>query len=149
MPTAVDPIFKPLTPSLYPAVEALLRAERLPVEGVMEHLDNFVGLFRGERLIGAVGLEIYGAAALLRSLVVTSTEQGKGYGQRLYRAVIDKAREAGVGEIYLLTETAENFFAARGFRKIPREQADPGVRQSVEFRSACPASAVCMVWLMG
>ena len=141
-----DIILKPLTRRDYPALESLLLAEKLPVEGVAEHLVNFIGLFRGGKLIGAVGLEIYGAAALLRSLVVTGSEQGKGYGKQLYRAIIDKAREAGVGEIYLLTETAERFFAARGFRKIPREQADPAVQQSVEFRSACPASAVCMVY---
>lgn len=145
MPTAMDIILKPLTSAHYPAVEALLLAEKLPVEGVVEHLENFIGLFGEEKLIGVVGLEIYGTAALLRSLAVTASEQGKGYGKQLYRTIIDKAREAGVGEIYLLTETAEGFFAARGFRKIPRAQADPAVQQSVEFRSACPASAVCMV----
>jgi len=55
------------------------------------------------------------------------------------------ARQRGVRRIYLLTETADRFFPRFGFRRIVRDQVEPAVRQSVEFRSVCPESAVVMV----
>jgi amino-acid N-acetyltransferase len=43
-----------------------------------------------------------------------------------------------------LTTTAERFFPKFGFEPIDREQVPPSVRESVEFQSACPASAIVM-----
>lgn len=141
---ALETIIRNAETGDYPPVAALLRNAKLPLDGVEEHLSHFLVLSRGDEIIGAVGLEIYGDKALLRSLAVVAQEQGKGFGMRLYQAIIQKALEKNVSEIYLLTETAEKFFAARGFRKIPREAADKRVKTSVEFQTACPASAACM-----
>ncbi|HEY8310016.1 MAG TPA: hypothetical protein VIG47_05635, partial [Gemmatimonadaceae bacterium] len=47
--------------------------------------------------------------------------------------------------LYLLTTTAEGYFPRFGFTRISRETASDGVRNSVEFRDACPASATVMV----
>jgi amino-acid N-acetyltransferase len=44
----------------------------------------------------------------------------------------------------LLTQTAEVFFANRGYRRIGRADAPQAVQASAEFRSLCPASAVAM-----
>ncbi len=96
-------------------------------------------------LRGTVGLEIYNDKALLRSLAVAGAHQGQGFGQKLYFAIIEKAREHGIREIYLLTETAEKFFANQGFEKISRDSADVKVKESIEFRSACPETASCML----
>jgi amino-acid N-acetyltransferase len=131
-------------PSDFDAIQALLAAVNLPREEVKAHLDNFVVLLEGKKIIGTIGLEIYGEAALLRSLAVEKQYQGNGYGQRLYQAIVEKARQNQISEVYLLTETAEKFFAARGFEKITREEADPDVKTSVEFRSVCPQTAACM-----
>lgn len=128
----------------YPAIISLLKIAKLPPDGVEENLSNFLVLNREGKIIGTVGLEIYGDKALLRSLAVAPQEQGNGYGIRLYQAIIRKAQEQVISEIYLLTETAEKFFAARGFEKIPRDIVDERVKSSVEFQSACPASAACM-----
>ena len=128
----------------YPTIASLLKTVKLPLDGVEENLSNFLVLSRGEEIFGTVGLEIYGDKALLRSLAVVPQEQGKGYGIRLYQAIIRKAQEQDVAEIYLLTETVEKFFAALGFEKIPREIVDERVKTSVEFQSACPESAACM-----
>ena len=59
--------------------------------------------------------------------------------------VLESARAAGLRRLYLLTTTAEDYFPRHGFRPVPRESASPEVRSSVEFRDACPASAVAMV----
>ena len=46
--------------------------------------------------------------------------------------------------MYLLTTTAERYFARFGFVQIARDDVPGAVQQSVEFREACPASAVVM-----
>jgi amino-acid N-acetyltransferase len=46
--------------------------------------------------------------------------------------------------VFLLTTTAERFFPKFGFEQIDREQVPASVQQSVEFQSACPASAIVM-----
>ena len=58
---------------------------------------------------------------------------------------VDRFVVAGLRRLYLLTTTAEEYFPRYGFRRIPRESASPAARESVEFREACPASAVTMV----
>lgn len=137
-------LIRPAAAEDLPLIQSLLKSVKLPLEGIEENLADFLTLSQEGKIIGTVGLEIYGDKALLRSLGVAPQEQGKGYGIHLYQAIIRKAQEQGIGEIYLLTETAENFFAARGFEKISREIVDEGVKTSVEFQSACPASAACM-----
>ena len=133
----------------YALVQALLRSVDLPVEGVRAHFETFVKLVEGGRLVGTAGLEVYGKAALLRSVAVASGCQGRGYGGQLVRGMLERAREGGIGELFLLTETAQDFFASLGFEEIAREQADVGVQNSVEFQSLCPDSATCMRLRLG
>ncbi len=128
----------------YLVIQSLLESAKLPLDGVREHLRNFLLLKKEDRIIGTVGLEVYGEKALLRSLAVKAGFRGSGYGKRLYQAIIAKARGQQISEIYLLTETAEEFFAKQGFKKIPRDSADVKVKESIEFRSACPETASCM-----
>ena len=53
-----------------------------------------------------------------------------------------------VEQLVLLTETAEKFFRAIGYEVIDRRHVPQGIKQSAEFRSLCPASAVCMSKLL-
>jgi amino-acid N-acetyltransferase len=46
--------------------------------------------------------------------------------------------------LYLLTETAAEFWPRFGFVRIARDAAPPGVRDSAEWSGGCPASAVAM-----
>jgi amino-acid N-acetyltransferase len=128
----------------YPAVIALLEAAGLPTAGVPRTLDDFLVADRADSLAGAIGLERYGSGALLRSAVVRPGDQGAGIGAALVRALLERARDGGLREIYLLTTTAERWFPRFGFTPIEREQVPDAVRVSVEFREACPASAAVM-----
>ena len=128
----------------YPAVIALLEAAGLPTAGVPRTLGDFLVADRADGLAGAIGLERYGSGALLRSAVVRPGDQGTGIGAALVRALLDRARDGGLREIYLLTTTAERWFPRFGFTPIEREQVPDAVRVSVEFREACPASAAVM-----
>ena len=65
-------------------------------------------------------------------------------GVRLSDAALALAQELGARDAYLLTETAEAFFRRRGFVAVDRGSVPSGVRDSVEFVAACPASAIVM-----
>jgi amino-acid N-acetyltransferase len=132
----------------YPAVIALLEAAGLPTTGVPRTLGDFLVADAGDGVAGAIGLERYGSGALLRSAVVRPGDQGTGIGTLLVRALLDRARDGGLREIYLLTTTAERWFPRFGFASIEREQVPDAVRASVEFREACPASAAVMRMLI-
>jgi N-acetylglutamate synthase-like GNAT family acetyltransferase len=53
-------------------------------------------------------------------------------------------RAEGLKTLVLLTQTAETFFAKRGYVLTLREQVPEPIRQTAEFRALCPAMAVCM-----
>jgi len=46
--------------------------------------------------------------------------------------------------IYLLTTTAEQFFPRFGFVAVDRQSMPRSIQGSIEFQSACPASAIAM-----
>jgi len=94
---------------------------------------------------GLVGLEHFGDVALLRSLVVAPERRGRGEGLRLLGHAESQARSSGVRAIYLLTTTAEPFFAKCGYSKAPRETAPAAIRGTREFAGICPASSAFMI----
>jgi amino-acid N-acetyltransferase len=127
-----------------PCILALLAASGLPVVGLLEHLDSAYVAKRDGRVIGTAALELYDDSALLRSVAVDVAERGTGLGRRLTDAVIADAHARGVVSLYLLTTTADRYFSRFGFSVVPREDVPASVRESIEFRSACPASATVM-----
>jgi amino-acid N-acetyltransferase len=92
-------------------------------------------------LIGIVGVQLYGADALLRSLVVTSAHRTHGLGRSLVEHAEHHARARGAATVYLLTTTAESFFRLRGYVVTPRDCAPAAIRSTAEFAGLCPASS--------
>ena len=135
---------RPASPQDWPAVEALLRTERLPLDGARDHLASFVVAERHGAIVGCAGVERYGDAALLRSVAVVESERGRGIGVTLVERCIADARGSGVSTFVLLTTTAEQFFPRFGFEVVDRSTVPDAVRDSAEFRGACPASATVM-----
>jgi amino-acid N-acetyltransferase len=126
-------------------IHALLTGDGLPTDGLADHVATaFVARDAG-RIVGAAGLEVYEDGALLRSVVVDRAFRGSGVGRRLVDAVEELARARQVPALYLLTTTAADYFPKLGFGAISRESVPVGVRQSVEFVSACPASAAVLM----
>lgn len=125
-------------------IEALLIEAVLPTAGVEEHWKTFVVARDGDRLVACGGAEAYPTAALLRSIAVLPHYQGGGLGRRIVRELIDRLASHGIREFYLLTDTAEEYFRKRGFKKIDRDHVNPQVLASREFQDACPESATCM-----
>jgi amino-acid N-acetyltransferase len=135
---------RPATRRDAPAIEDLLTRTHLPIDGLADHLDNAIVAEREGRVVASAALEIYEGGALLRSVAVDPAAQGTGLGRRVIDAAIARARRSGVTTLFLLTTTAERFFPKFGFTVVQRAEVPETVRQSVEFRSACPASAVVM-----
>jgi len=132
-------------PSLSAAV-ALLASAKLPTLDLSErHCENFFYTGPGVAPTGLVGLEMFGNVALLRSLVVADGLRGTGAGSRLLEHAERHARAAGVNALYLLTTTAESFFARRGYVCAGRESAPEAIRGTREFAGICPASSAFMV----
>jgi amino-acid N-acetyltransferase len=95
-------------------------------------------------VIGCAGLEVYGDAALLRSVAVEAEHRRGGVGAALTRAALDEAARSGIAAVYLLTTTAERFFPRFGFEIVDRADVPAAVQSSVEFAHASCASAVVM-----
>jgi len=131
-------------PGDLPDLLALLEASGLPLDGLSDHILTTVVARDNGQLVGSAALELYGAAALLRSVAVAPALRGWRLGERLVRSALDLARRRGADTVYLLTETAAEFFPRFGFQLIQRGEVVPAVQQSVEFTSACPASAQAM-----
>ena len=98
-----------------PQVHRLLEQHHLPLDGVDEHVGTMLVAREGSQVIGAAALELYADGALLRSVAVDTARQGRHLGHQL-----------------------------TGFEQIARDEVPLSVQASVEFTSACPASAIVM-----
>jgi amino-acid N-acetyltransferase len=131
------------------AAVAMLQAAGLPTEDLTEaHCEHFFFSGPDADPDGLVGLELFGDAALLRSLVVPADRRGRGSGSELLAHAERYATERGVRRIYLLTTSAESFFAQRGYTRAARDSAPEAIRASREFSGLCPASAAFMSKLL-
>jgi amino-acid N-acetyltransferase len=127
-----------------PAVLELLETNKLPTEGVQDHLDHFQLEFNQAKLIACAGLEVHGQAGLLRSVAVDTTHRSHGIGTNLVQAILEQARKANLSSISLLTETAQGYFPRFGFHISPRDALPASLHASAEFCGACPDSAIAM-----
>ncbi len=129
-----------------PRIKRLLADSNLHHQDITpRHLSHFLMARDGAQLAGVVGIEIYRDCALLRSLAVESAYRRKGLASALVARIEDYAASLNVDSVYLLTMTAEDFFATRGYQRSARESAPPALQQTTEFQELCPVSAVCMV----
>jgi amino-acid N-acetyltransferase len=128
-----------------PAIATLLESAGLPTADLTCAADFQTWVIEAHgTLLAAIGLERFGDVALLRSLVVAPAQRERGLGQELVTRLERDARAAGITRLVLLTETAEEFFRRRGYFVTDRREVSDRVKQSAEFRSLCPVSAVCM-----
>jgi amino-acid N-acetyltransferase len=150
-----DMQFGRVSPSEHQEVLDLLARCGLPTEDVdLELLRHFIRARGAAGFAGVVGIEpldhaaldhaALGHAALLRSLAVAPDQRGLGVGSRLCDEAESLARAGEFSDLYLLTTTAADWFAARGYARVERDALPDAVRETREFRQFCPASAVAM-----
>lgn len=132
-----------LDPDRLGDAKQLLQSSNLPVSDLGPKVMLF-GEQREGQLVGIVGLERHGVVGLMRSLAVDPGHRGNGLGARLVDMLEDAALGLGVHSLFLLTTTAEPFFARRGYGRLPRDSAPAEIRQTEEFSALCPVSSAFM-----
>jgi amino-acid N-acetyltransferase len=129
-----------------PDLLALLDVCALPIADLeTRHLPAFLVCRDDARLIAAAGLEACGDALLFRSLAVAPAYRRRGLAGRLLEALEERARTMRREQVFLLTTSAQDFFASRGFRPLARSAVPAAIAETAQFSSLCPASATCMV----
>ncbi len=126
------------------AIVSLLQSANLPVADLPSSIANFILAVDGSRIVGVVGLEIYGEFGLLRSLAVEPAWRNQCIADKLIQQLEYQTRQLQLSAIYLLTETAEGYFERKGFHKTNRAEVPVMLRQSSEFLHVCPVSATIM-----
>jgi len=126
-------------------VLALLQANGLPTADLSAlRSSDFLYCGDVENPTGVIGLQIVDDVGLLRSLVVSEAGRHHGCGTALVAALESKAKHAGINNLFLLTETAENFFAKLHYVPMPRANAPAAIKTTREFNGLCPDDAVLM-----
>ncbi|BEV72725.1 hypothetical protein THUN1379_22070 [Paludibacterium sp. THUN1379] len=147
-PAEVEPedgiLFQAASPTDWNEIRNLLTANRLPVQGALNHLMNFVVATENGRVIGAIGMEVYGDIGLIRSLVVSSHMRGKSVAKRLLRALIERARAKQIGALYLLSGPTDGLFFAHGFDKMARADMPTKLYVSSELQGASSSSTTAL-----
>jgi amino-acid N-acetyltransferase len=132
------------TAAQMPAVITLLQNNKLPVEDIAAGRQQFWIATINETIAGIIAVEKYGTYALLRSMATDTAFRNNGIATQLVQTVFNFAQLKNISAVYLLTETAEQYFAKKGFTKIDRQHVPEAIQQSTEFASVCPSSAIVM-----
>jgi len=126
---------------------ALLKESGLPFHDVKLGKTFLIGCYdEVGNLLGTGGLEFYNSFALMRSIAVNTNHKGNSIGKEIVNSLIAISKSKSINEIYLLTETARNYFLRIGFKDTERDAVPAEIKKSTEFDSVCPVSAVCMVY---
>lgn len=121
-------------PNELTAIDALIMAEHLPAFRTGEFLETFWVLDSGDRLLGCFGLEVFGEAALLRSVVTGLELRGQGYGNVLVSRAMEEAARLGVKRVYLFTMDKAPFFSRHGFQGCTMDDFEPAARQCSQYQ---------------
>ena len=142
---ASSPLLRAATEADEAQIHSLLASSGLPTSDLKTSRPEFLVACEGARIIGVGGVERFGTTGLLRSVAVSDQHRGRGVGAVIVAALERHARDGGLHELVLLTQTAAPFFEHHGYRAIERNSAPASVQASAEFRTLCPDSARCML----
>ena len=87
-------------------------------------------------------MHCYGPSPFVPSGAVTD------WANDLVTRIVSDAESRGIHALYLLTLTAELYFPRFGFERVERDAVPAEIRETVEFKSACPSTATVMMRLL-
>lgn len=125
------------------SVVALLERAGLPTQDVRKMSGCLYLALSDSQRVGTGGVERHGTNGPLRSVVVERAHRGVGVGTAICDQLVATARADGITTLYLLTTTAAEFFAARGYQQVDRERVPAPIRETTQFAQLCPSTAVC------
>jgi HAD superfamily hydrolase (TIGR01457 family) len=111
------PRVRPATPSDADGMARLLREAGLDANGPFLPTATLVADLDGD-VVGTVAVEFDGTMAHLRSLAVDEPRRRAFLGTLLAAGAVAEAHSAGADEVYIVTETAEDFFGRLGFERV-------------------------------
>jgi amino-acid N-acetyltransferase len=126
-------------------IRELLSECGLPTRYVHRYLKSFLVAKAAEKVVGVVGVEVYGRVGLFRSLCVAPAYRARGIAMALNKRMMDYVRSRKVQRVYLFTMKAEKFAAKLGFRKLERTQIPRSIRATWQFRGSKGYPVICMV----
>lgn len=136
---------RPAGPEDLGAIKVLLAVCLLPSQDVKEQRISFFVAESERGIIGVCGHEHCGdKVGLLRSLGVMPGYRKQQIGRRLVQRVISHAEDQQIEQLYLLTETAGDYFRNSGFVAQERKVAACALKTSRQFTQLCPTSAMLM-----
>lgn len=121
-----------------------LSVEGLPIDDLTEDGRSFFRVVRGDSTVGFCGYETVGSNVLLRSIVVLPSLKGHGIGESATSLLMDKAKQGGARQVYLLTTSAARFFERLGFAPVDRSSVPEAILRTRQAASLCPASATIL-----
>jgi amino-acid N-acetyltransferase len=136
----------------YPYKESvinLLSVNKLPTTDLPGNLADFYVYLDEDTVKGVVGLEVYGNYGLLRSLAVDPSARSNGLAASLLTWIEETASAKGLEDIYLLTETAVDYFDKHGYEHIARMDVPEEIKLSSQFMGICPETATAMKKTLG
>ena len=137
--------FTELNTKEFDSTFSLLEESKLDSSDLKQPNVRLFSLNDNDKLVGVGGLEIMGSVALLRSVAVKPDVRGKGIGKELVAQIEQVAKHSGIKALYLLTNTAANFFQTIGYQRIERNSFAESLKRTAQFTGLCPVSAVCMI----
>lgn len=126
-------------------LKTVLLNEGLPVKTIgIAPISFFAIVDENKQAIGWGGIEVYGNAGVMRSVVIKNELRGSGIGKKLVKFLIKEAMLLGLKNLWLLTLDAETFFAELGFKHSIRSEAPKIIQDCEEFTWSCNDTAHCM-----
>jgi amino-acid N-acetyltransferase len=125
---------------------AALKRARLPLDDLDAPGRHFWRFTTPDDLpVGFGGLEIHGKDALLRSLIVLPPMRHRGYGKAAVAALEAEAAIAGCDNVWVLAQSAEEFFTERGYAPCERVHVPTSIRMTDQFTILDAPEATVMV----
>ena len=128
-----------------PVIAALLTKNKLPASDISDiPVDFIIAADENNKVIGSIAVERFATEGLLRSFAVDESYRNQKIGNHLFDRLITYCLQSGISNLHLLTTTAKNYFAARGFAVLQREEAPASIQATTEFSFLCPSSSTYM-----
>ena len=127
-----------------PNILNLLSYYNLITQDIDLNKQYFLGFKQQKDCVAIGALEFHRPYALIRSVVVSPEHQHKGYAKIICQALFQHALSEKIIELYLLTETADEFFSRQGFELIDRDTAPQIIKSTPQFNTLCPGDARVM-----
>ena len=131
-------------PEDFGAVIKLLQGVDLPTSDLSASLSHFFVVEVDGEIVATAGLEIYDHFGLLRSVAVDTNHRNRSFATLLVNKILAYAADQQLSAMYLITTTAEHYFAKKGFQTVNRENVPAPIKSTSEFSTLCPSTATVM-----